>query len=75
LVIPRGLSYVDDFLYKKQGKSGVDYLRVSAVEGFGFGRAIMSLPIMRTLFGEPNEDDPEGGAGYLTSDRVIFCSQ
>jgi hypothetical protein len=26
----------------------------------------MSLPIVQT-FGEPNDDDPEEGAGYLTS--------
>jgi hypothetical protein len=46
---------------------------VNVVEGFGFGRVIiMSLPIVWT-FGEANDDDPKGGAGYLTSHCFLQC--
>ena len=37
---------------------------VIVVEGFHCGCANRSLPIVQT-FGEPNDDNPEGGAGYL----------
>ena len=38
------------------------------VGGFGCGRA-ERVPPHRADIGEPNADDPEGGAGYLTSIR------
>ncbi len=42
---------------------------VIVVERSGCGRA-ERVPPHRADVGEPNTDDPEGGAGYLTSDFV-----